>query len=1759
MSDGVVEHPPEPTTYEEACQHLKGLRERFEVPQQVQEDLLQAKNHDGLRWTRDFSERLINSESKELKGAIQEVYQNSSRVLYELIQNADDAQYEAALERGQAPVLTFTLGTEELVIDTNEDGFTRANVDAMCAIRESSKTNAASKETTGEKGIGFKSVFLISSLVHVQSGVWSFSFEYDQANALSMITPVETPIETPISALPENIGTRIRLTYNPSYRNDIIGYLQELPHETIIFLRKLQKISISIQVDGTRTPWSSETSRSVIRAASDEAQAVERNASTVNDTSRPPASSAELPVGVVYSDDVTAICLTVKCSENEKNSSFQKYYYQLFSHSFQDMPPTQSRPGIDEDTRVGVELAFPCGKDGQEPLICEKGEHFLIQSDFLTMQNRQDIVDCPWNQKLRSEAVDAFILSATHLRTKKELRFSWPLFLPLDQLHDDFWEGFRTLLLAKLKEEPILEARDDDHDLYQPGHLAILPDWFLYGDQKKPLFRDLQQKIYLSQDYTKQRAIEHLNLLGVYDISSEAIVQRIERDLKRKKPFMKSKHLQKDWHDAMSGLMERILGASDGATNINDRLRALDIIYLRNGSWANMKQEVFFPTINGHAIPDGLGLKLLHHDVCDSPKRRQIYKKTMGVRECEPDLVIQKIKDFLSPKAPERELTEDICKTYVSQFHFLFHFRSRLNYANLSSLCAITSKGTVRPCSDGLYFRSKGKYDTQNILTTILGVEDVASKEGEIDSDIILHQEFDVYGNDEDTKQKWTEWLTDAFSIRYYPPFIEGVDGVSNLLAHLYLTDTSLFLGALQTHWSKSYQEEYDRMPESEGLLDLVYSCLDGSQQCLRGAYFPEDELLQMSRDFDVASSMPILCLPEGYQQEEWSVLTTLGIRRLDRKVDFCLDALLALQKLGVDEYECSEDSGGSSEDLDWGSKDPDWGGDDPSGSSDDPDGSTDDPDGSTYDPDRSSDDPDGSTDDHDRSSDDPDGSTDDPDGSSDDPDGSTDDPDGSSDGPDEYNEALNPLNYNVVRKVYETISQEASYKSSDKLKKFFSEYPCICNPVDTSDWRLSADCVWDGPEFLTCKLPLKCHHEDSNDMKNFFATLLGLNNATYQDICQELQNIRWTNTSTSTDEIAQLVSQVYTELSKAGSEEEKSRLRGLCEDEELIFANGSWWAPSKCIWESGYPLPQRASLEDHYPELKSFFVNILKVPEVNARVLLEGLLDIAKAETPQIDKTKEILLALGPMLETDSGSSSSIDELLEPLGQKKFLPVRFKDRVSLQETTSNFFIIDHERFGRAFEGKVELLDFTLEEFRLLEGFFRMCRLEKHYLSACVVESSEVPTEAIEDSARTLDFRRRAYVFSCCAAAFSSKKYFNRNDSMHRLLLEATVYTSTELQTVLSLATGENKRVSTASERAKPSIRNDEQGIRIYLPTKAADLQRSFKIDLPDLIMELLGIEFRSAQHCLYFLLTERLENLHEILEQQDIPMLTWLERIDLTPSTPAGDSDVDALANDLQELDLSSLHRAAERPMTVTVPVRVTDLADDRSKYDRLLEHIVQQVREGSQTGAEQFQRFNTVETFGTPKTNPDYFHWIGAAGELFVYEKLLSLDLPGFRTADHQNWKSNIRRFVRGIDEYSDMSAYNGPDMDIVYTDKTGDFTTWLQTEGYDALTFLPDMVLPVTPDSPIKYLIEVKTTPGPLETAMFVSNAQYNKMRRMRIPPEGWNDSDQRQVFLLWRVWNLLDQNPRDVIFADPLRLGGDVLEFVAERWKVTACHT
>jgi hypothetical protein len=127
-----------------------------------------------------------------------------------------------------------------LRIDTNEIGFRRVDVEAICGIGSSSKKISLTKSRQiGEKGIGFKSVFGVSDEVFICSGHYSFMFRNEDPSG--RLAPAWA--QFPQDRLPgfSSIFLRLRRELDKTM---LVEALLNLDGRHLMFLQKLKKVEI---------------------------------------------------------------------------------------------------------------------------------------------------------------------------------------------------------------------------------------------------------------------------------------------------------------------------------------------------------------------------------------------------------------------------------------------------------------------------------------------------------------------------------------------------------------------------------------------------------------------------------------------------------------------------------------------------------------------------------------------------------------------------------------------------------------------------------------------------------------------------------------------------------------------------------------------------------------------------------------------------------------------------------------------------------------------------------------------------------------------------------------------------------------------------------------------------------------------------------------------------------------------------------------------------------------------------------------------------------------------------------------------------------------------------------------------------------------------------------------------------------------------------------------------------------------------------
>ncbi|RFN46156.1 hypothetical protein FIE12Z_9574 [Fusarium flagelliforme] len=574
---------------------------------------------------RDIEEALLKKD--EMIGSAvltlaKNLYTSNARFVFELLQNADDNNYSTAISQGQDPCVSFKVFPSKVTIECNENGFTPENLKAICAIGKSSKVGAAGY--IGEKGIGFKSVFMAAWKVHIQSNDFSFSFTHRKGDSgLGMVTPVWEKTEEPIGESLTRITLLLHTSEDPEEderrRETIRLQFQDLQHTILLFLRKLRKVQISFFDAGD----------------------VETSTTTYSLHGSNPATIRK-----------------------ETSEGVEERQYHVTKHVAENIPRSENRTYSEEgeraDSSTEVVLAFPLTDEGT-PIIENQdvfaflpmrpmGFKFLIHTDFVTEASRQGIVISSLRNRALLEGIaDCFIKAIQEFCQHPTLQYQWMRWLPQRNTYpwDEFWLSLLERIEKGIANVKVLRTLFSGQLKYLTN-ISRLQPW-LRDENGDPLFLDLEIEIYLAKEYTE----EDLDSLGPYGLCSagtHAVIDRVENDLaSRFGPFrMKNPRTDNQWHSLAARALIKLEELSASSPSANERFKELELVPLL-------------------AIPDGLGLRLVDTDAANNPDRRALFDK-LGVTEA----LVKDVRALVLQKPLNPVGTQSTLLASVTHLKFLY-------------------------------------------------------------------------------------------------------------------------------------------------------------------------------------------------------------------------------------------------------------------------------------------------------------------------------------------------------------------------------------------------------------------------------------------------------------------------------------------------------------------------------------------------------------------------------------------------------------------------------------------------------------------------------------------------------------------------------------------------------------------------------------------------------------------------------------------------------------------------------------------------------------------------------------------------------------------------------------------------------------------------------------------------------------------------------------------------------------------------------
>ncbi|CAN6713537.1 unnamed protein product [Malus baccata var. baccata] len=478
-----------------------------------------------------IGEERLNPLTEDLHQAVKnlslELYTKSVHFVMELIQNAEDNEYADGVD----PSLEFVITSRDitgtgapatLLVFNNEKGFSRKNIESICSIGRSTKKGNRKRGYIGEKGIGFKSVFLITDRPYIFSNGYQIRFNKEPCLHcnLGYIVPEwveENPTLSDIqqihssgSALPT---TTLILPLKPDEVHPVKQQLSSMHPEVLLFLSKIKRLSVR---EDNKDP----------------------RLNTVS------AISISSEIDLVARKNIDAQSYTVHLSAEENGDDDKNCTYYMWKQKFPVRQEFREERRMEVDEWV-ITLAFPYGERLHRgtsspgvyaflPTHMFTNLPFIIQADFLLQSSREGIVlDSKWNQGILNCVPVAFLKAfITLVKTVGDAPVSslppYFRFLPVQNTPYDELNVVRESIKALLIEEDIVPTQSHKQKFFhKPREVGrLLPAfWNILrkaSNQRVSLGNISSHGRYVLCDSFDKAEYDHiLNFLGVEPVDDE--------------------------------------------------------------------------------------------------------------------------------------------------------------------------------------------------------------------------------------------------------------------------------------------------------------------------------------------------------------------------------------------------------------------------------------------------------------------------------------------------------------------------------------------------------------------------------------------------------------------------------------------------------------------------------------------------------------------------------------------------------------------------------------------------------------------------------------------------------------------------------------------------------------------------------------------------------------------------------------------------------------------------------------------------------------------------------------------------------------------------------------------------------------------------------------------------------------------------------------------------------------------------------------
>lgn len=755
------------------------------------------------------------------------LYTNKARFVFELLQNADDNVYKRAKDAGVEPYVAFHVHPQKIVVECNEDGFESQNLEAICSVGKSSKKGA--QGYIGEKGIGFKSVFMAAWKVHIQSGAFSFSFKHRRGDSgMGMISPVWEDYRD--DSLAPSV-TRITLHLHDTKdtgaeelagaRKVIVEQFQELQETMLLFMKNLKQIRVSFYAeDGEQT--------SCTKYAIEEPQ------------STPGHALLHKTIGAAAKHTSHFHVTTYEATGLAKNDN-------------RTYSPDEEATRAYSNSKVV--LVFPLSEESI-PIVQPQdlfvflpvrsvGFSFIIQADFVTDASRQDVVrDSLRNVGLLDAIASAFSKAVLQFCNHPTLRYQWMRYLPKkSENRDSLWATLVGKIATNLAGTSVLFGHKTPNVVHRIESLLRL-SYDLLDESGLPLLDDEPECI-VSRSYAPGD-LDRLKEYGLKNAYYSNFTDWLQKDLQRgAQSRMKSADMTSDWHRRVATVLCRAFDEKLLAHEI-PKLKQMPLVPLENGAWTSTSSgSVWFPRAQTIDIPPNLGFRLVAKETLTSA-RRQLFK-CLGVATATDKLVRETILEQYPRIAISVEFSLQASIKYLEILYRTEHLET--DQPRYTQIAIHTShEGNLRrPRSVYVYFRDDHPYGPYELCRKTDSGTLVGCGAPGFPANIVNDAYFEASPTQPDHQPlAWREWFRERLGVKNcFHLGDKGAEGREYLRKHR----PEKFLGALHRYYEEVGGVGFDR-DFFVSLAETEVLCRDGTFWTMKDAYFPTVELEKRVKRF---------------------------------------------------------------------------------------------------------------------------------------------------------------------------------------------------------------------------------------------------------------------------------------------------------------------------------------------------------------------------------------------------------------------------------------------------------------------------------------------------------------------------------------------------------------------------------------------------------------------------------------------------------------------------------------------------------------------------------------------------------------------------------------------------------------------------------------------------------------------------------------------------------------------------------------------